>query len=81
MAKRTPEQWAQAWENLGKTKKEDSKMNYVSDCCGVSAIEGTLNTWTDFDIPFVNNGQRDYRSVVYGTCSKCCKPSLFGEGE
>jgi len=61
--------------------KEVRTMNYVSDCCSVSAIEGTLNTWTDFDIPFVNNGNRDYRTVTYGTCSRCNKPSLFSDIE
>ena len=51
-------------------------MNYISDCCGAPAVEGTLNTWNDYGtvtgITIV---------VTYGTCSECKKPSLFSEGE
>jgi hypothetical protein len=51
-------------------------MNYVSDCCGVSAVAGTLNTWT-----YYSNNPDDATVVTYGTCAKCKKPSLFSEGE
>ena len=48
-------------------------MTYVSDCCSAPAVEGTLNTWNDYE--------RDFLVVTYGTCSECKKPSLFSEGE
>ena len=51
-------------------------MNYVSDCCGAPAVEGTLNTWT-----YYSNSTEDATVVTYGTCAKCKKPSLFSEGE
>ena len=51
-------------------------MNYVSDCCGAPAVEGTLNTWT-----YYSNSTEDATVVTYGTCAKCKEPSLFSEGE
>ena len=51
-------------------------MENISDCCGVPAVEGTLNIFNDYGtvtgIPVV---------VTYGTCSECKKSSLFSEGE
>jgi len=78
VAKLTPEEWAQAWEKLGKTK-EDRDMNYVSDCCSALAVEGTLNTWHDYSGDTGTIAEAN--EVLYGTCSKCKEKSLFSEGE
>jgi hypothetical protein len=51
-------------------------MNYVSDCCGAPAVEGTLNTWNDYSTEGLVQPQ-----VLYGTCSQCKEHSLFSEGE
>ena len=52
-------------------------MNYISDCCGATAVEETLNTWHDYS----TEGLLVQPQVLYGTCSKCKEHSLFSEGE
>ena len=57
-------------------------MNYVSDCCGAPAVEGTLNTWNNYSWEDREHVLHDSPELVtYGTCSKCKEPSLFSEGE
>jgi hypothetical protein len=63
----------QARTYVSESVKEVRTMNYISDCCGAPAVEGTLNTWNDYE--------RDFIVVTYGTCSECKEPSQFSEGE
>jgi hypothetical protein len=59
-------------------------MNYISDCCSALAVEGTLDTWNDYEAGELLQPKvplPDPVVVTYGTCSECKKSSLFSEGE
>ena len=59
-------------------------MDYISDCCGAPAVEGSLNTWNDYEAGATlqpNVPLPDPVIVTYGTCSECKEHILFSEGE
>ena len=59
-------------------------MNYISDCCSALAVEGTLDTWNDYEAGELLQPKvplPDPVVVTYGTCSSCQEHSLFSEGE
>jgi hypothetical protein len=59
-------------------------MNYVSDCCSAPAVEGTLNTWNNYETGEALQPKVPLPApvvVIYGTCSACKNHSLFSEGE
>ena len=59
-------------------------MNYISDCCSAPAVEGTLNTWNDYEAGEALQPKvplPDPVAMTYGKCSACKKPSKFWEAK